>query len=102
MTGLEASSGVVRMASYAPLLANANARDWSPNLIVFDSSRRAACLPCFLPVALGAVQPAYLLARPFARTHAVIAGVLPGMIMRTLLAQKTITVLYKTLLVLFC
>ena len=49
MTGLEASSGVVRMASYAPLLANAHARDWNPNLIMFDGSRRAQ-QPCMLPL----------------------------------------------------
>lgn len=38
MAGLEASSGVVRMASYAPLLANVNARDWNPNLIVLTAA----------------------------------------------------------------
>lgn len=42
MTGLEANSEVVRMASYAPLFVNTNARVWSPDLIVFDSHRQAA------------------------------------------------------------
>jgi hypothetical protein len=40
MTGLEANSGVVRMASYAPLLANAHMRTWNPDMIVFDNHRR--------------------------------------------------------------
>ncbi len=39
MTGLERNSDVVVMASYAPLLVNANHRRWNPDLIVFDSSR---------------------------------------------------------------
>jgi alpha-L-arabinofuranosidase len=36
MTGLERDSDVVAMASYAPLLANARDRKWSPDAIVFD------------------------------------------------------------------
>ncbi|CAL8462764.1 g2297 [Coccomyxa elongata] len=39
MTGLEANSEVVRMASYAPLFVNSNARVWNPDMIVFDSHR---------------------------------------------------------------
>ncbi|KAK9907267.1 hypothetical protein WJX75_000303 [Coccomyxa subellipsoidea] len=39
MTGLEANSEVVQMASYAPLFVNTNARVWSPDMIVFDSHR---------------------------------------------------------------
>jgi alpha-N-arabinofuranosidase len=42
MTGLERNADVVRLASYAPLLANADAWQWSPNLIWFDSLRSAA------------------------------------------------------------
>jgi len=39
MTGMERNSDVVVMASYAPLLVNANHRAWNPDLINFDSSR---------------------------------------------------------------
>lgn len=39
MTGLERNSDVVKMASYAPLLANVNHRAWVPDLISFDSTR---------------------------------------------------------------
>lgn len=39
MTGLERNGDVVRMASYAPLLANVNAWQWSPDLIWFDNLR---------------------------------------------------------------
>ncbi len=38
MTGLERNSDVVVMASYAPLLAHLNARNWNPDLIYFTSS----------------------------------------------------------------
>ncbi|MBS1726332.1 MAG: alpha-L-arabinofuranosidase [Armatimonadetes bacterium] len=38
MTGMERNSDVVRMASYAPLFANVNAKAWNPDLIYFDSS----------------------------------------------------------------
>ncbi|WLT30953.1 alpha-L-arabinofuranosidase C-terminal domain-containing protein [Geothrix sp. PMB-07] len=37
MTGLERNADVVRLASYAPLLACVDAWQWSPNLIWFDS-----------------------------------------------------------------
>lgn len=37
MTGLERNADVVRMASYAPLLANVNAWQWRPDLIWFDN-----------------------------------------------------------------
>jgi alpha-L-arabinofuranosidase len=39
MTGLERNSDIVLMASYAPLLCNANHKRWPINLINFDSSR---------------------------------------------------------------
>ncbi|MFO1476483.1 MAG: alpha-L-arabinofuranosidase C-terminal domain-containing protein [Verrucomicrobiota bacterium] len=39
MTGFERNADVVRMASYAPLLASANAWQWQPDLIWFDSLR---------------------------------------------------------------
>ena len=39
ITGMERNSDVVAMASYAPLLVNANNRAWNPDAIVFDSSR---------------------------------------------------------------
>ncbi len=37
MTGLERNADVVRMASYAPLFGNADAWQWTPNLIWADS-----------------------------------------------------------------
>ena len=37
MTGLERNGDVVRMASYAPLLANKNAWQWKPDAIWFDN-----------------------------------------------------------------
>ena len=37
MTGLERNAGVVRMASYAPLFANTEAWQWTPNLIWVNS-----------------------------------------------------------------
>jgi alpha-L-arabinofuranosidase len=39
MTGMERNADVVHMASYAPLFANVNNRQWNPNAIVFDNSR---------------------------------------------------------------
>lgn len=39
MTGMERNSDVVKMSSYAPLLVNENDRKWTPDAIVFDSSR---------------------------------------------------------------
>ncbi|MCX7722314.1 MAG: hypothetical protein N2379_04550 [Verrucomicrobiae bacterium] len=39
MTGLERNSDIVVMASYAPLLANLNAKNWNPDLIYFTSSQ---------------------------------------------------------------
>jgi alpha-L-arabinofuranosidase len=39
MTGLERNADVVRMASYAPLLAHVDAWQWAPNLIWFDNLR---------------------------------------------------------------
>ena len=39
MTGMERNAAVVRMASYAPLFGNADAWQWTPNLIWDDSSR---------------------------------------------------------------
>ncbi len=39
MTGLERNAAVVRMASYAPLFGNADAWQWTPNLIWVDSHR---------------------------------------------------------------
>jgi alpha-L-arabinofuranosidase len=39
MTGLERNAAVVRMASYAPLFAHANAWQWTPDLIWADSLR---------------------------------------------------------------
>lgn len=41
MTGLERNGDIVRLASYAPLLGHADAWQWSPNLIWFDSLRVA-------------------------------------------------------------
>jgi alpha-L-arabinofuranosidase len=42
MTGMERNADVVRMASYAPLFANADAWQWTPNLIWVDSLRVVA------------------------------------------------------------
>ena len=39
MTGLERNGDVVRMASYAPLLAHKDAWQWTPDLIWFDNLR---------------------------------------------------------------
>lgn len=39
MTGLERNADAVVMASYAPLMANENNRQWNPNSIVFDAWR---------------------------------------------------------------
>jgi alpha-L-arabinofuranosidase len=39
MTGLERNSDVVRMASYAPMLAHVDAWQWAPDLIWFDNLR---------------------------------------------------------------
>ena len=39
MTGMERNSDLVIMSSYAPLFVNPDWREWTPNLIVFDSSR---------------------------------------------------------------
>jgi alpha-L-arabinofuranosidase len=39
MTGLERNADVVRMASYAPLLAHVDAWQWAPDLIWFDNLR---------------------------------------------------------------
>lgn len=39
LTGLERNADVVRMASYAPLLAHVEAWQWTPNLIWFDNLR---------------------------------------------------------------
>ena len=39
MTGLERNADVVRMASYAPLLAHVDATQWTPDLIYFDNLR---------------------------------------------------------------
>ena len=38
MTGLERNADVVRMASYAPLLAHTDKPQWSPDMIWFDNS----------------------------------------------------------------
>ncbi len=37
MTGLDRNSDIVHMATYAPLFANANGYQWSPDLIWFDN-----------------------------------------------------------------
>ena len=39
MTGMERNADVVVMASYAPLFVNVAWRQWSPDVIVFDSAR---------------------------------------------------------------
>jgi alpha-L-arabinofuranosidase len=39
MTGLERNSDIVRMASYAPLLARVGATQWIPDLVYFDDER---------------------------------------------------------------
>ncbi len=39
MTGLERNSDVVLMASYAPLFANLNNKDWNPDLIYFNGTQ---------------------------------------------------------------
>ncbi|MEV4564064.1 alpha-L-arabinofuranosidase C-terminal domain-containing protein [Nonomuraea sp. NPDC049419] len=39
LTGIERNSDVVKLASYAPLLANVDYVDWSPDLIWFDNDQ---------------------------------------------------------------
>ncbi|WP_031506340.1 alpha-L-arabinofuranosidase C-terminal domain-containing protein [Streptomyces megasporus] len=39
MTGLERNADIVKMASYAPLLANTDYVQWSPDMIWFDNAR---------------------------------------------------------------
>jgi len=39
MTGMERNSDIVAMASYAPLFANLNNKDWNPDLIYFNGSQ---------------------------------------------------------------
>ncbi len=39
MTGMERNSDVVAMASYAPLFANLNNKDWNPDLIYFTGTQ---------------------------------------------------------------
>ncbi|MDG4861577.1 alpha-L-arabinofuranosidase C-terminal domain-containing protein, partial [Streptomyces sp. T-3] len=39
MTGLERNADVVKLASYAPLLANTDYVQWKPNMIWFDNAR---------------------------------------------------------------
>jgi len=46
MTGLERNSDIVRLASYAPLLANVHGTQWHPDLIYYDSSR-SFCTPSY-------------------------------------------------------
>ena len=41
MTAIERNGDVVRMASYAPLLANVNHTSWNPNLIYFNNNTLA-------------------------------------------------------------
>ncbi len=47
MTGLERNSDLVLMASYAPLFANVNAMQWTPNLIYYDSARQVFGTPSY-------------------------------------------------------
>ena len=47
MTGMERNSDVVLMASYAPLFANVNDMQWSPNLINYDSARKVFGTPSY-------------------------------------------------------
>jgi len=47
MTGLERNSDVVLLASYAPLFANVNAMQWTPNLINYDSARQVFGTPSY-------------------------------------------------------
>jgi alpha-L-arabinofuranosidase len=56
MTGLERNGEVVRMASYAPLFANTEAWQWTPNLIWVDS---LSVMP----------TPNYFVQQMFAKNH---------------------------------
>ena len=47
MTGMERNSDIVRMASYAPLFANVNGMQWSPDLINYDSARGVFGTPSY-------------------------------------------------------
>jgi len=47
MTGMERNSDIVLMASYAPLFANVNSMQWTPNLIYYDSARNGFGTPSY-------------------------------------------------------
>jgi alpha-L-arabinofuranosidase len=47
MTGMERNSDLVQLASYAPLFANVNDMQWSPNLINYDSARELFGTPSY-------------------------------------------------------
>jgi alpha-L-arabinofuranosidase len=47
MTGMERNSDLVLLASYAPLFANVNGMQWSPNLINYDSARTVFGTPSY-------------------------------------------------------
>lgn len=47
MNGLERNSDLVLMASYAPLFANVNGRQWQPDLIYYDSARAVLGTPSY-------------------------------------------------------
>ena len=77
MTGLERNADVVRMASYAPLFANTEAWQWTPDLIWVDSLRLAP-------------TPSYHVQRLFSRNrgdHVLPAELSPGAPTRRLYAS---------------
>ena len=47
MTGMERNADIVQLASYAPLFANVNGMQWSPDLINYDSARQVFGTPSY-------------------------------------------------------
>ena len=47
MTGMERNADIVQMASYAPLFANVNGMQWTPDLIYYDSARGVFGTPSY-------------------------------------------------------
>lgn len=47
MTGLERNADIVSMASYAPLFANLNNKNWNPDLIYFNNSQVYGTPSCY-------------------------------------------------------
>lgn len=67
---MERNGDLVKMASYAPLLANVNKRDWGVNLIEFDSSRSFAHASYYVQKLFRENHPSVSLKTTVATSHA--------------------------------